>query len=182
MNIKNRMIFAVLSFSIVALIMTAYNNTIQPTYIATYAQENEAEVEADIEQENKCKKDTECENENELNNQLTITNNTQTQSESQATLTVTKTLTCIPSGVSPDFCEGIGPEDAQITVTGNNPNPSEFPGSPEGTLVTLGAGDYIVSEIVIVPDGPYDASIGATTIAAGESQTCNIANIVTLID
>jgi len=48
MNLKIRSIFAVLSFSILALIMTAYSNTIQPTYIATYAQENEAEVEADI--------------------------------------------------------------------------------------------------------------------------------------
>ncbi|NOJ30457.1 MAG: hypothetical protein DA328_09855 [Nitrososphaeraceae archaeon] len=79
MNLKNWMIFAVLSFGIVALVMSSYNSTFQSAFIKTYAQENEAEVETDIEQENKCKKDSECENENELNNELSVVNKTSIQ-------------------------------------------------------------------------------------------------------
>jgi len=79
MNLKNWMIFAVLSFGIVALIVSSYNSAFQPVFITTYSQENEAEVETDIEQENKCKKDSECENENELNNELSIVNKTSIQ-------------------------------------------------------------------------------------------------------
>ena len=38
-------------------------------------------------------------------------------------------------------------EDFIFQVEGNNPDPSSpFPGSPTGTDVTLGPGDYVVSE------------------------------------
>ncbi|NOJ30004.1 MAG: hypothetical protein DA328_07540 [Nitrososphaeraceae archaeon] len=104
------------------------------------AQENEAEIEADIEQENKCKKDSDCDNENEINNQLIVTNlTTAGQKQESSTLNVTKKVTCSISGVYSEFCENLGPEEVLITVTGNNPNPDEFPGSSDGTLVTLGA-------------------------------------------
>jgi len=154
--------------------------------------ENEAEIEADIEQENKCKKDSDCDNENEINNTLNITTITSTgQQEESSTLNVTKTLTCSTSGLYPEFCENLGPEDVLITVTGNNPNPDEFPGSSEGTLVTLGAGDYRVNESFNISPGEGSFGVIATfsedctqvgptqsegTIAEGEAQTCIIDN------
>ena len=39
-----------------------------------------------------------------------------------------------------------GPEVYPITVTGNSPNPSTFPGSSSGTEVEIGVGDYTVYE------------------------------------
>jgi len=164
--------------------------------ITTYAQENEAEIEADIEQENKCKKDSECKNENELNNQLSIVNITQaTASESQATLNVTKIVQCQEAGEpnpTPVPCEGFGPEDFTITVTGNNHSPSQFPCSSEGTLVTLGAGEYEVNESVTLDLGTdLDVSVSGDctinqqeqklegTIEGGQSQTCTITNLIT---
>jgi hypothetical protein len=84
-------------------------------------------------------------------------------------------------------------------VSGNNPNPSEFPGSSVPVNVTLGAGDYEVTEevpLVTPPQAgvsttrttnfagdctdvdPNDSlSTEATgTIEAGESQICDISN------
>jgi len=189
---KKSLLFTVLSVTLLASILSFSTNM----NTSVYAEENEAEIEADIEQENKCKKDTECENENELNNQLTITNITQaqTQEESQTTLNVTKTVTCVVQeetvGVSQAIyiCDEVGPEDFEITVTGNNPNPSQFPGSETGTVVTLGAGSYTVSESLVgateatfsgdcTQTGPLEAE---GTISDGETQTCTIDNEVTI--
>ncbi|NOJ29459.1 MAG: hypothetical protein DA328_04745, partial [Nitrososphaeraceae archaeon] len=169
MNFKTKVIFTVLSFAIAALMLSVSNNGISQhkSFIAVFAQENEAEVEADIEQENKCKKDTECENENEINNSLDITNTTQTGT---GQLTVIKEVSCsvvqpgsitqtssqsipvllntafIPVGFQPciDFAEELEPQDFEFTVTGNNPNPSSFQGSSSGVVVTLGEGAYDV--------------------------------------
>jgi hypothetical protein len=85
-----------------------------------------------------------------------------------------------------------------IRVEGNNPVPSESPGSETGTVVTLDPGDYQVFDPV--PQSAFDdivtlnnANLGFTflfgepnrnasgdcdvfghgTIAAGDSQTCN---------
>ena len=68
--------------------------------------------------------------------------------ESITTLTVTKTVACklIISGMPRQYPEGLGPEDFQITIIGNNTSPSEFPGSSGGTLITLGVGNYTISE------------------------------------
>ncbi len=153
---------------------------------------NEAEVNADIEQENKCKKDTECENENELNNQLSITNITQITAKPQTTLNVIKIVECFVESQQID-CNPLipEPEDFQITVNGNSPNPSQFPGSPQGTLVTLGAGGYTVSEEnngAIPPNVNLIAEFSGDceqsddfeaegTIAEDEHQTCTITNI-----
>ncbi|NOJ30355.1 MAG: hypothetical protein DA328_09345 [Nitrososphaeraceae archaeon] len=189
MNLKNWMIFAVLSFGIVALVMSSYNSTFQSAFIKTYAQENEAEVEANIEQENKCKKDSECENENELNNQLSITNITQTQTaESQTTLNVIKIVRCelLNDREQQIPCPGgIVPEAFTIIVEGNNPSPSQFQGSEEGTIVTIGVGGYTVSETAdsegLLTDFSGDCTqtgphIGEGNIAEGEEQTCTVTN------
>jgi hypothetical protein len=126
--------------------------------------------------------------------------------EPNATLAVTKTVTCNPNDTSSQSaaaCETIlnsaPPSSFNITVTGNNPNPSEFPGSSVPVNVTLGAGDYEVTEeapFVFPPQAnvfatrttnfagnctdvnPIDTlSTEATgTIEAGESQICDISN------
>ncbi len=221
MNLKKQTIFVVLSFSVAALIMTAYTHTIQSVFVTTFAQENqtgnlnEAEVNADIEQENKCKKDTECENENELNNSLKILNK-ETGQTGNGQLTVTKIVTCefvitggstktvfneqpvltniqyIPVGdpcLNSEIAAQFEPQDFEFTVTGNNPNPSQFPGSDSGVFVTLGAGAYDVQETNNIPSniGPYTINIETTesgdcsgTINAGDSKSCTFTNAVTL--
>ena len=159
---------------------------------------NEAEINADIEQENKCKKDTECENENELNNQLFITNITQTQLQptgsqttgSQTTLNVVKILTCFNGRIDESCPPDLGPDDFTITVTGNSPSPSVFPGSEEGTLVKLGPGEYNISESTVngntaqfsgdcIKSGDFSAE---GNIAKGQSETCTIENTVDLCE
>jgi len=197
MNLEKGAIFVVLSFGISAMIMSTYNITVQPFSVATFAQENqtgsenEAEIEADIEQENKCKKDSDCENENEINNSLDITNTNQTgESQTQTTLNVIKLLTCILENESVP-CGEFEAEDFTITVTGNNPEPSEFLGSSEGTLVTLGTGEYTVSElndligVSVLTEFSGDCTQSDQyeaqgTIANGEEQTCTIENTVDL--
>ena len=126
--------------------------------------------------------------------------------EPNGTLAVNKTVTCTPNDTFPQSaaaCETIlnsaPPSSFNITVTGNNPNPSEFPGSSVPVNVTLGAGDYEVTEEVpfVIPTqagvstsrttnfagdctdvNPIDTlSTEATgTIEAGESQICEISN------
>jgi len=184
-----------------------------------YAQnENEAEVEVDIEQENKCKKDTECKNENEINNSLTITNITQAQEEQpeQTQLIVTKLVECESVNGEPnnqalcDFAESSinfpSPEDFEITVTANNAQPSNFPGSSSGTPVEMDAGDYTVEETltntgelqteldansIIISTavdgdctGNFDQNtvfVDATgTIADGETQECTLINTINI--
>lgn len=66
--------------------------------------------------------------------------------------------------------------DFILNVTGNQPDPSSFPGSESGTVVILGAGSYSVDED-FVPG--YLKTLGADcsgTIANGESKTCTITN------
>jgi hypothetical protein len=64
-----------------------------------------------------------------------------------------------------------------MTVTGNSPNPSSFPGAESpGTTVTMNAGAYNVSE-----SGPsgYNASFSVDctgTIAVGQTKTCTVTN------
>jgi len=197
MDFKKKIILTVLSFAIATLMLSVSSTSLfKKTFVFTFAQENEAEVETDIEQENKCKDDTDCENENELNNQFTITNITQTQTESQpTTLTVTKLVQCQQEGQSSECPPELGPEDFTITVTGNNPEPSEFPGSSEGTLITLGAGEYTVNEKTEILFPPLtelyvtlsgdciqiDDDKAEGTIEDGETQTCTIENTVNFI-
>ena len=119
-----------------------------------------------------------------------------------ATLSVKKTVTCTSFSNFPQTvqaCETILntilPSSFNIVVTGNNPNPSEFAGSTVPVVVTLGAGDYRVTESAVAPpvipgififqeenfagncleDG-FDSLSAIGTIAAGEFQTCDISN------
>jgi hypothetical protein len=126
--------------------------------------------------------------------------------EPNATLAVTKTVTCTPNDTFPQSaaaCEtilnSVPPSLFNITVSGNNPNPSEFPGSSVPVNVTLGAGDYEVTEEVpfvtppqagvsttrttnfagdctdVNPNNPQSTE-ATGTIEAGESQICDISN------
>ena len=68
------------------------------------------------------------------------------------------------------------PADFTMQVTGINPNPASFPGSPTGTNVTIEPGDYSVSEIQD-PGYAMTLSVDCTgTIAHGESKTCTVTN------
>ena len=76
---------------------------------------------------------------------------------------MTKTVTCTPLDTSPvaaSNCQLIlsnnPPSSFNITVTGNNANPSQFAGSNDSVVVNLGAGNYEVFEIhpgVVIPVG-----------------------------
>ena len=133
-------------------------------------------------------------------------------------MAVTKTVACTTTNVSLQpacdvIVEGTGfpnlqitPNQFNITVTGNNPNPSQFNGSSTAVVVTLDPGPYNVSDIaypsvindlvdvlktfpgissiqIEAPTFSADCTviagnnrIATGTIAAGESQTCNIVN------
>jgi hypothetical protein len=136
--------------------------------------------------------------------------------EQRATLNVTKLVTCQQadsSGLVPsiqqislgcdDLLALITEDQFNITVTDTNVSPSNFNGSETGTLVTLDAGPFTVTEepydsvaddVETLEDiqtnvtGPFPSFSGDCTqfgigsfsatgnIAAGEFQTCNIEN------
>ncbi|HEU5461774.1 MAG TPA: hypothetical protein VFU79_05835 [Nitrososphaeraceae archaeon] len=140
------------------------------------------------------------------------------ETPSTGSLSVVKTVTCTPAIASlQPACDAIiagtglpaaqiTPDEFNITVTGNNPNPSQFNGSSTAVVVTLDPGPYNVTDIgypsvsqalsavinsplfpvtSIVPtitfSGDCEQILGFSqrangTIAAGESQTCNIEN------
>jgi len=140
------------------------------------------------------------------------------ETPSTGSLSVSKTVTCTPviARLQPacdailtgtGFPSGqITPNDFNITVTGNNPNPSQFNGSSAAVVVTLDPGPYNVSDIgypsvsqaisAIITSGIFGVTsispiptfsgdceqiLGISqrangTIAAGDSQTCNIQN------
>ena len=126
-------------------------------------------------------------------------------------LSVTKTMTCVSISGNPDddaVCDWalasspnfVEPSDFQITVAGNNPDPSSFAGSETPEVVSIGPGDYTVSETrpdtsalqqelntpVVnfgetfsvsgdcIQNQAEDTATG--TIAAGQSQECNVLN------
>ena len=130
---------------------------------------------------------------------------------------MSKTIKCTPSvatlqGACDAIIAGTGlpagqitPNEFNIFVTGNNPNPSQFDGSTTPVVVTLGPGAYQVSETedlsiqgafsavvaqfpeiggivgpILTFSGDCDPAAGTGTITAGESQTCNIENAFTL--
>jgi hypothetical protein len=86
-----------------------------------------------------------------------INNNNNTVIEEEepttGTLKVTKQITCDDSSALEGDCEELlellTEDQFTFQVEGNNPDPSStFPGSPAGTDVTLGPGDYVVTETI----------------------------------
>jgi hypothetical protein len=87
-------------------------------------------------------------------------------------------------------------DDFQFTVTGNNPEPDEFEGSLNCVDVTIGPGEYTVSEINTGPAGenhltsigegsdcvqdPLIAQRATGEIQAGETQECTFINEIVL--
>jgi hypothetical protein len=80
------------------------------------------------------------------------------------------------------------PEDFEFTVTGNNPSPAQFAGDPNCVDVTIGPGEYAVSEVgppeaegtdIIDSDcvqDPNDQRRATGEIQAGETQVCTFFN------
>ena len=69
------------------------------------------------------------------------------------------------------------PSDFIITVHGNNPSPSSFPGNPSGTAVKLQMGMYSVTETG--PSG-YNSTLSGDCsggIMSVETKNCTITNI-----
>jgi hypothetical protein len=99
-------------------------------------------------------------------------NNTAPSSNNQihGTLIVTKDVINQSGGNNKN------PSDFTITVHGNNPSPSSFPGSSSGTTVKLQMGMYSVTET-----GPSGYNSTLTGDCSGgmmsvETKKCNIAN------
>ncbi len=143
-------------------------------------------------------------------------NNTNGGGDEPGTLTVTKLVECASNDGDPsdtavcDFAETSanfpGPEDYPITVTGNSPDPANFPGSGTGTEVAISPGEYVITE-GLAPTGALQTQMGATsiitttdasgdctavfgvnmnflsadgTMTSGGSQECIITNTVTI--
>ena len=86
----------------------------------------------------------------------------------------------------------VAPEDFEFTVTGNNPSPAQFAGDPNCVDVTIGPGEYAVSEVgppvavetdIIDSDcvqDPNDQRRATGEIQAGETQVCTFFNFGTI--
>lgn len=86
----------------------------------------------------------------ETKKQLVVANTTQGQ---QASVTVTKIVRCdsslgIPSddSVCQFVLENVDSNQFNLVVTGNSPNITSFQGSANGTNISVGPGNYTVSE------------------------------------
>jgi hypothetical protein len=103
-----------------------------------------------------------------------------------AELTVVKLVTCDFIDLPLELCPS--PDEFTMNVAGNNPSPSSFPGSSEGTVVTLEPGQYDVTEVAppTPPGVEFDGGTFSTDctgdIAAGESKTCTVTNGYTNAD
>ena len=86
------------------------------------------------------------------------------------------------------------PEDFTFTVEGNDPSPAQFRGDPNCVDVTIGPGEYAVSEFNTGPAGenhltriegdcvqdPLIAQRATGEIQAGETQECTFINEIVL--
>jgi hypothetical protein len=149
-----------------------------------------------------------CDNDNTINNSNNADNDTNTPSEQRGTLLVAKIVACKED--QRGRCDLIKESqnfptssDYEITVAGNNPSISSFPGSVAGTQVTLGVGHYAITEeqanldalraefnflIYTTTDATGDCNpqtdssnnfVRATgTMTSGNSQECVITNTI----
>lgn len=96
--------------------------------------------------------------------------------QQQATINVVQRVVCNPPTPG---CPT--PDQFIIGVQGNDPNPASFPGSSDGTTVTVGPGDFFV-DINSVPENPPEGySLNNNfqgdcdgTIAEGQTVNCTI--------
>jgi hypothetical protein len=100
----------------------------------------------------------------------------------EATLSVCKEVLLTSDGPSP--------EDFDFTVTGNNPSPEEFAGDENCVDVTIGPGEYAVSEVLPIGfsgrteiegdcvQDPNFAPRATGEIQAGETQECRFINLL----
>lgn len=87
----------------------------------------------------------------------------------------TSTLTVIKNVINDDSGTST-PADFTMMVSGTNVSTSTFPGSSTGTLVTLNAGAYAVTE---ASSTNYTTTLSADcsgNILAGENKTCTVTN------
>ena len=99
-----------------------------------------------------------------------------------AVLKVTKIVLCPEDFVCPT------PSDFTLSVSGNNPLPSSFPGSAQGTFVRLDSGMYSVSERS--PSNPHPGLTLRSSfspecngaINPGDSVSCTIVNQYTIFE
>jgi hypothetical protein len=100
------------------------------------------------------------------------------QTNPGGTLLVKKVVVCDVDGSTDLVSLCPKPENFQIRLTGNNPNPSGLqPASGSGTLYTLGAGPYKVTEEELNGfDVSFSGDCPTGTIAAGDQKTCTITN------
>ena len=102
--------------------------------------------------------------------------------EESATLSVCKEV--LPGS-------GFDPDDFIFTVTGNNPSPAQVTGDPDCVDVTIGPGEYVVSEQLGTPvlqqnegievegdcvQDPNNLQRATGEIQAGETQECRFTN------
>lgn len=125
-----------------------------------------------------------------------------------ATLSISKIIECDSEGGNPNdlavcsyVLNNVFPAVFSFVISGNNPNPSNFPASEEGTEVSIGAGDYRIVENVddeiiqtiknelnadelgVIPQFTGDCtpefpSLNSATgsVDAGDSVECNVTN------
>jgi hypothetical protein len=93
----------------------------------------------------------------------------------KSVLKVTKIVICPEDVICPT------PSDFILSVSGNNPSPSSFPGSDQGTSVRLEPGTYSVSEKS--PSSPPELTLRTSfspgcsgSIDSGEFLTCTVVN------
>jgi hypothetical protein len=146
-----------------------------------------------------------------ITNTITVTDGEVPSSEDFATLQIAKAIPCFTTGPGQeDVCSAIfaaiTPNLFDITVSGNNPNPSNFEGNSTQTEVTIGQGNYQISETADSSVNTFiselEINLGADisgpqsifngdctkqgndfatgTIAEGETQACTINNAFTV--
>ena len=104
----------------------------------------------------------------------------------KAELTVVKLVTCDFIDLPLELCPS--PNEFTMNVAGNDPSPSSFPGSSQGTVVTIEPGQYDVTEVAppTPPGVEFDGGTFSTDctgdIALGESKTCTVTNGYTNAD
>jgi hypothetical protein len=120
-------------------------------------------------------------------------NNTNGGGDEPGTLTVFKEVECRAVGgtptpdavcafalASPNFPQS---SDYPITVSGNNPDPSNFDGSASGTSVSIGPGEYVITEelastAALQSDFQSVTSLITTTTAEGDcTPNFNVNNV-----